>query len=108
MSCLTRVRLPLTVTGTDVELAALRRDGTGTPLVFLYGFGSTKESYVDLVQHPDFAERPVLMYDAPGCGASRCADLSAVRIEFLLQVTTAALHAENIQRFHLIGHPWAA
>lgn len=39
---LTRTVLPLTVNGVDVELTALRREGTGTPLVFLHGFGGSK------------------------------------------------------------------
>ena len=39
---LTRTTLPLTVRAVDVELAALRRGGTGTPLAFLHGFCGTK------------------------------------------------------------------
>jgi pimeloyl-ACP methyl ester carboxylesterase len=42
-----RFTLPLTVDGTRVEVAGLRRDGTGTPLVFLHGFGSSKEDYAE-------------------------------------------------------------
>jgi hypothetical protein len=40
-------RLPLTVDGTSLDIAGMYRDGTGTPLVFLHGFGSTKEDYAD-------------------------------------------------------------
>ncbi|MEW9267497.1 alpha/beta fold hydrolase [Kineococcus endophyticus] len=88
----------------DVDLAALHREGTGTPLVFLHGFGGTAQDYADIVRHPHLSDRPVLAYDAPGCGVSTCNDLSALSIEFLLQVALAALDAAGIDRFHLIGH----
>jgi pimeloyl-ACP methyl ester carboxylesterase len=77
---LERFTLPLTVGATDVEIAGLHRDGIGTPLVFLHGFGSTKEDYADVVQQEQLADRPVLAYDAPGCGATTCSDLTALSI----------------------------
>lgn len=104
MNKLERFTLPLTVGNTRVELAGLRRGGTGTPLVFLHGFGSTKEDYADVVQQEELAEHPVLAYDAPGCGASTCTDLGAVSIPFLVSVADQVLRAERIGRCHLIGH----
>ena len=52
--------------------------------MFLHGFGSTKEDYADVVQQERLADRPVLAYDAPGCGATTCADLTALSIPFLV------------------------
>jgi len=60
-------------------------------MVFLHGFGSTKEDYVDLAYQPAFANRPFLAYDVPGCGetfcacafCAFCADLSKISILFL-------------------------
>ena len=80
------------------------RDGTGTPLVFLHGFGSTKEDYADVTQQTDLADRPVLAYDAPGCGASTCSNPEVVSIPFLVSVAEEVLRARRIERFHLIGH----
>lgn len=45
--------LPLTIAGTDVEISGMFREGTGVPLVFLHGFGSTKEDYADVIQQAD-------------------------------------------------------
>ncbi|MGW4567734.1 alpha/beta fold hydrolase [Streptomyces sp. NPDC004561] len=101
---LDRFTLPLTVGATRVEVSGLHRDGTGTPLLFLHGFGSTKEDYADVVQQARLAGRPVLAYDAPGCGASTCADLGAVSIPFLVSVAEQVLKARQIDRFHVVGH----
>lgn len=96
--------LPLTVDGTRVEVSGLQRAGTGTPLVFLHGFGSTKEDYADVVQQARLTDRPVLAYDAPGCGATVCADLDAVSVPFLVSVAAQVLEARGIDRFHVVGH----
>ncbi|KRE64240.1 alpha/beta hydrolase [Arthrobacter sp. Soil736] len=101
---LTRHEIPLTVEGTDVRLSCMSRAGEGLPLVFLHGFGSTKEDYADVVQNPDFAGRPVFAYDAPGCGESWCADLAKISIPFLVGTALTALAAQGIDRFHLVGH----
>jgi pimeloyl-ACP methyl ester carboxylesterase len=97
-------RLPLTVDGVGLDIAGMHRDGTGIPLVFLHGFGSTKEDYADVVHQHALSERPVLAYDAPGCGATTCSDLSAVTIPFLVDVAAAVLRANGIDRCHLVGH----
>ena len=48
-------RLDLRVRGVDLGIAASRRSGELAPIVFLHGFGSTKEDYVDIAY--DLAER---------------------------------------------------
>jgi pimeloyl-ACP methyl ester carboxylesterase len=87
-----------------VEIAGMRRDGTGMPLVFLHGFGSTKEDYADVIHRQEFADLPVLAYDAPGCGETECSDLSAISIPFLVSTALSVLEQTNIGRFHLVGH----
>ena len=97
-------KLPLTIEGTRLEIAGLRRAGTGIPIVFLHGFGSTKEDYADVIQQERLAGHPVLAYDAPGCGVTTCSDLTAISIPFLVAVAEAVLAERRIGRFHLIGH----
>ncbi|RDK03611.1 alpha/beta fold hydrolase [Paraburkholderia lacunae] len=94
----------LTVQGVEVDIAALHRAGERAPIVFLHGFGSTKEDYADIVHYAAFADHPVLAYDAPGCGATLCGDLSKVSIPFLVATAKAVLAHFGIDRFHLVGH----
>ena len=103
-TALTRSRLALTVDGVDLDLAVASRAGDGVPVVFLHGFGGTKEDYADAALHPALTGRPLLAYDAPGCGESTCGDLSAVSIPFLVATAEAVLAARGVDRFHLVGH----
>lgn len=96
--------LDLRVDGTGLRVATVgRRDGA-EPIVFLHGFGSTKEDYVDVVHQSAFARRAFLAYDAPGCGETSCEDLPAISIPFLVKTADAVLRHAGIQRFHLVGH----
>jgi pimeloyl-ACP methyl ester carboxylesterase len=94
----------LTVDGTDVRLSCISREGQGLPVVFLHGFGSTKEDYADIAQNPDFAGRPFFAYDAPGGGASWCGEPEKVSIPFLVSTALAALAKQGMARCHLVGH----
>lgn len=94
----------LGVGGVDLQVAAIHREGSGVPVVFLHGFGSTKEDYADIVRYTAFENRPFLAYDAPGCGESLCSDLSHVSIPFLVETALAMLEYFSIDRFHLVGH----
>ena len=62
---LTRHWMPLTIDGTQVRLSCISREGTGLPIVFLHGFGSTKEDYADVALHPAFAGRPGIAEQPP-------------------------------------------
>lgn len=97
-------RLSMRVDGVDLGVALSRRGGDRAPIVFLHGFGSTKEDYVDIAYDPGFAGRPFLAYDAPGCGETVCADVSKVSIPFLVKTARAMLAEVGIERFHLVGH----
>lgn len=97
-------RLPLSVDGVGLDLATARRGGDLPPIVFLHGFGSTKEDYVDIAHLPAFARHPLLAYDAPGCGQTACEDPSAISIPFLVKTAQAVLRHAGVRRFHLVGH----
>ncbi|GAB3626901.1 alpha/beta hydrolase [Pandoraea terrae] len=100
----TKEVLALNVQGIELEVATIRRAGELPPIVFLHGFGSTKEDYADIAHHPAFAGRAFIAYDAPGCGATSCGDLSRVSIPFLVETAKAVLGRLAIERFHLVGH----
>ena len=101
---LSAFRLPLEVQGATTEICGLHRDGTRLPLVFLHGFGSTKEDYADIVHRAELDDHQVLAYDAPGCGESTISDPEAVSIPFLVDVARQVLTAEGISRCVFIGH----
>ncbi|MFO3673552.1 alpha/beta fold hydrolase [Pseudomonas protegens] len=100
----THTHLPLNVAGVPLQIATLHRGGTPAPILFLHGFGSTKEDYADITRHSAFAGQPFIAYDAPGCGASQCEDLSRISIPFLLETALQVLEHFGIERFHLVGH----
>ena len=73
-------RRELTIDGVDLRLARIGRQGSKPPILFLHGFGSSKEDYADIVRYPAFDGHGFLAYDAPGCGASHCStSCSAVK-----------------------------
>ena len=92
------------VDDTMVDIAGMWRPGTRTPLVFLHGFGSTKEDYADVVQQVHLADHAVLAFDAPGCGATACSKLDGLSIPFLVDVADRVLANQDVGRFYLIGH----
>lgn len=98
------LKLPLRVEDVALNVATLQRDGDLAPILFLHGFGSTKEDYADIVLHPAFDGHPFVAYDAPGCGESQCGDLSRISIPFLMKTALQVLAYFNIERFHLVGH----
>lgn len=97
-------RFAVSVDGTALEVAAIHRGGDRAPIVFLHGFGSTKEDYADIVHRAEFAGHPFLAFDAPGCGETWCADLSRVDIQFQVQTALDMLEQLGFARFHLVGH----
>ena len=105
--------LDLHIGGVDVHVAALVAPtaedapaglAAGAPVVFLHGFGSTKEEYADFTTFPGLAGRAFMAYDAPGFGATTVTDLERVSIPFLVDVALAVLDALDVDRFHVVGH----
>ena len=99
--------LELRVHGVELHIAALLAAGS-EPVVFLHGFGSTKEEYADFAQFPGLAGRPFLAYDAPGFGESTATKLDAVSIPFLVDMALAVLDQLDVDWFHVVGHSMAA
>ena len=101
---LTKTTIELDVLGVRLKLAVMYRSGEGAPILFLHGFGSTKEDYADVVLNRAFDGRPIIAYDAPGCGESECDDLHAVSIPFLVETARHLLAHFAVADFHLVGH----
>jgi pimeloyl-ACP methyl ester carboxylesterase len=97
-------RQQLTVDGVALDVAAMHRGGARAPILFLHGFGSTKEDYADVAQLRAFDGQPVLAYDAPGCGETTCGDLTATSIPFLVDTALAMLDCFGVEQFHAVGH----
>ena len=94
----------ISVENVRLNIAAIHRSGAREPVVFLHGFGSTKEDYADIVRYAQFNDRPFLAYDAPGCGETECESLSDISIPFLVQTALAMIAEVGFERFHLVGH----
>ncbi|KAH6703135.1 putative hydrolase [Leptodontidium sp. MPI-SDFR-AT-0119] len=97
-------QLELSVNGVGMRVAFIQREGPLAPAVFLHGFGSSKEDYLDMAYRAAFSRRPFMAFDLPGCGETLCDDLSQISIPFLVDSTEAVLQRLGIQRFHLVGH----
>jgi len=100
--------LDLQIDGTAVSLSITHRKGSLTPVLFLHGFGSTKEDYFDFLLKEHFANHAFIAYDAPGCGQSTCADPTRLSIPFLVKTAEAVLDTIGAERFHLVGHSMGA
>ncbi|WP_338640373.1 alpha/beta hydrolase [Burkholderia pyrrocinia] len=99
-----RSRFSFSIDDTALDVSAIYRGGGKAPIVFLHGFGSTKEDYADIVRHRAFDGRPFVAYDAPGCGETQCADLSRIAIPFLVETALNVIDRMGFERFHLVGH----
>ena len=82
---LTYEQVHLSVDGVGLRVATVSRGGMLAPIVFLHGFGSTKEDYADITLQPAFTGRPFLAYDAPGCGETSCEPSPEISIPFLVK-----------------------
>lgn len=96
--------ISLQIDGTKLNISAISRKGKMPPIVFLHGFGSTKEDYADIIRQASLSDYPFLAYDAPGCGETYCSELEKISIPFLVKTAIAVLDHANIEQFHLVGH----
>ncbi|MBS0466171.1 MAG: alpha/beta hydrolase [Proteobacteria bacterium] len=101
-------RIAITVDGAALDVSAIHRAGDKAPVLFLHGFGSSKEDFADIVRHPEFDGHPFLAFDAPGCGETRCSDVSKVSIAVQVKAALAMLDWAGFERFHLVGHSMGA
>ncbi len=104
MNTLTKQAIQIVVDTVNVDIDLIHRAGPKTAIVFLHGFGSTKEDYADIMFWPAFDGHAVLAWDAPGFGLSKTSDPSRLNIPFLVSVAKKMLARFDIDRFHLIGH----
>jgi len=96
--------ISLQIDGTKLNISAISRKGRMPLIVFLHGFGSTKEDYADIIRQASLSDYPFLAYDAPGCGETYCSELEKISIPFLVKTAIAVLDHANIEQFHLVGH----
>lgn len=111
--------LNLNVRNSNVQISAIHRaDFLGNtkglapenaPILFLHGFGSTKEDYTDIVFHREFDAYDFIAYDALGCGqtiigSNSDQDLEKIDVLFHVDVALSVLEELNIDKFHLVGH----
>lgn len=107
---ITRERLDLEVCRTVVSLSTVRRVDLHSkslqPIVFLHGFGGTKEDYLDIQFQHRFQGRSFLVYDSPGHGESTCEDPTRISMAFLVDVAEALIDAllGRSSSFYLVGH----
>lgn len=101
---LIREILDLHIDNNDIKLSVIRRNGSSDPILFLHGFGSTKEDFADIALRQDFANRPFLAYDTPGSGESDMSDLSKLSMPLLVSIAQAVLQHFKIVSYHLVGH----
>jgi pimeloyl-ACP methyl ester carboxylesterase len=94
----------LQIDGVELNISAISRKGKKPPIVFLHGFGSTKEDYADIIRQASLSDYPFLAYDAPGSGETYCSELEKISIPFLVKTALAVLDHANIEQFHLAGH----
>jgi len=100
--------IPLKIDGISLNVSAISRRASnkmkGAPIVFLHGFGSSKEDYADIVRQASLIDYPFLAYDAPGCGETDCSSPGKVSIPFLVKTALKVLEHEKFNCFHLVGH----
>ncbi|KAH8086572.1 Alpha/Beta hydrolase protein [Filobasidium floriforme] len=111
---ITRERLDLEICRTKISLSTVRRidldfhlhERSLPPIVFLHGFGGTKEDYLDIQFQDRFNGRSFLAYDSPGHGESTCDDPTRISMSFLVDVAEALINAllGSSASFYLVGH----
>jgi pimeloyl-ACP methyl ester carboxylesterase len=97
-------QIEICVTGISNKVSMAYRSGHLDPVLFLHGFGGSKEDYVDFTFQKAFQGRPLIAYDAPGCGKTICSDYTKISIPFLVDLAEGVLDQLGVQQFHLVGH----
>jgi pyruvate dehydrogenase E2 component (dihydrolipoamide acetyltransferase) len=82
-------------------LSVHRREGTGTPVVFLHGFGSESGSWAGLFAAVE-PGRPILAFDLPSHGRSPVEDVPSIAA--LAERIADALRAEGVDEAHVVAH----
>jgi regulator of RNase E activity RraA/pimeloyl-ACP methyl ester carboxylesterase len=101
-----RERLEIDIDGLKISLASIRRNVGSPPILFLHGFGGTKEDYTDIQFQRRFKDRSFIAYDSPGHGDSTCSDLSLVTVDLLVRLAEEVISRllPPTAPFFLLGH----
>jgi len=97
--------IPAPTSGTSPLYRTWLRQGTGTPLVLIHGFGSDLNSWRPVLSSLP-SDRPILGIDLPGHGRSPLAGQSS--LEDLAAAVLDTLADEDVSSLHLIGHSLGA
>ncbi|MBL8906035.1 MAG: acetoin dehydrogenase dihydrolipoyllysine-residue acetyltransferase subunit [Rhizobiales bacterium] len=81
------------------------RDGTGTPVIFMHGFGAELVAWRPFVEHLGIANQKTGV-DLPGHGASP--DSGVEDFDDLVETVAAALIMAGHTNLHLVGHSLGA
>lgn len=81
MSELEKESVTLVVEGVTLDLAVTRRAGNRAPILFLHGFGSTKEDYADIVRYPVVLQIAQASAKPRGCSSSQRDERTAIQTE---------------------------
>lgn len=85
------------------QLATRYVAGDAPPIVFLHGFGGSKEEYVDIAGFLA-ARHSLLLYDHPGCGASAVERPEKVDVPLLGECALGLMRYFGFGAAHLVGH----
>jgi abhydrolase domain-containing protein 6 len=90
-----------TVVVDGISIPIFAREGKGTPLVFIHGFGADKEGWLALIGK--LRGRAIVALDLPGFGAASPIDPSHATAEHQARAVKGVLDALHISEAILIG-----
>lgn len=97
--------IDLNVNGVDLKLSVIHRlRQKKNVILFLHGFGSSKEDYANISYYAALNDYDFIAYDAPGFAQSFCASPEQLSIEFLVSTAKSVLAHYEIDQFHVVGH----
>lgn len=77
------------------------------PVLFLHGVGCCKEDFADACFQPEFADRTLIAWDAPGCGCSVNGKRD-ISIALMADACLEMLSALGLRPVHAVGHSLGA
>jgi pimeloyl-ACP methyl ester carboxylesterase len=95
---------PLSSEGKDVAVRSLFRPGSADLIVFLHGFGCSKDSFHDVWHHRILGEYSILCLDFIGFGNSDKPKDFSYSLESHAEVLEAVLKQVDNDPIHLVAH----
>lgn len=81
------------------------RAGTGTPVIFIHGFGAELSAWRQIAMQFKFTN-PAFAIDLPGHGASP--EISSINFQAIVEVVADTLKANGHTSVHIVGHSLGA